>query len=104
MKSNLRIDNIIRSCIQQEFEGTWLKSIVESIDCQDTDDDNSTECYFYISKDNHKVLEKVKRQIANILGVDHESAVVEDQSAEGNPQFRIEFIVEICDGNGRKFH
>lgn len=108
MVSKLKIDTLIRQYIYLGIKSYGLyemnNSIITHWDCQDTDDDNSTECYFYVPNDIDKYkLDLVKRNLADILCVDVESAIIEDQTNDGNPEIRIEFIVEIGDRNGRKF-
>lgn len=103
MISKLRIDTLISGYISCHFDKLILKNVIHW-DCQDTDDDNATECYFYVSnKTNKELLDLIINEIAEMLKVDPKWAIIEDQTEEGNPEIRIEFIVEIGDRFGVKF-
>lgn len=102
MESSLRIDKLIHNHIENNLSVNAL-NVINYFDCQDTDDDNATECYFYVKNDISEEDEKeLIFELSNILGVDAECAIV-DKSNEYDNVFRIEFIVEICSYSGKKF-
>ena len=109
MKSNLGIAELLDDSIHHNIYTVHtdvgaVSQYLNHYDCQDTDDDNSTECYFYFPNDISKPqLDLVVRKLAEILGVPVDSAKIEDQTEEGNPEIRVAFVVEICNSKGEKF-
>lgn len=96
MKSAIRIEALIQCFLERELSRdihSQLKGYLHHFDCQDTDNDNRTECYFYFSPEIGKNLaNSFVRELAAILGVPDSSAV---QSQCDDGKWRVEFIVEL---------
>lgn len=101
MGSTLCIDALIEGYFRHEVykydKYTELRRAIVHCDFQDTDADNETECYFYFSnKTPTDKLEEYGKQLHEILGIDYNYKwMVENQTEEGNPEYRIEIICHI---------
>lgn len=103
MKSKFSIDSVIDDMITHNIRTVykdlwgWLFEDLIRFNCQDTDNDGNVECYFYFKNTiNPKVLDLCTKFIGEtILGIDPDSATIEDQTSEGNPEIRVEFIVSF---------
>lgn len=101
MKSKFSIDSVVEDMIAHNIHTVYKDSILNEelihFDCQDTDGDGNVECYFYFSnKIQFDTLTLCKNAIATeILGIDPDTATIEDQTSEGNPEIRVEFIVSF---------
>ena len=83
--------------IRTVFKDSRLFEDLVHFDCQDTDGDGNVECYFYFKTTiDKKVLDWCKEFIGkSILGIDPDTATIEDQTSDGNPEIRVEFIVSF---------
>ena len=101
MKSRFSIESIVEDMITHNictvFKDSWLLEDLVHFDCQDTDGDGNVECYFYFKNTiDKKVLDLSKKFIGEtILGIDSDTATIEDQTSDGNPEIRVEFIVSF---------
>ena len=101
MKSRFPIESIdedmITHNIRTVFKDSCLFEDLVHFDCQDTDGDGNVECYFQFKNTiDKKVLDLSKKFIGEtILGIDSDTATIEDQTSDGNPEIRVEFIVSF---------
>ena len=101
MKSRFSIESIVEDMITHNirtvFKDSRLFEDLVHFDCQDTDCDGNVECYFYFKNTiDNKVLDLSKKFIGEtILGIDPDTASIEDQTKEGNPEIRVSFIVSF---------
>ena len=101
MKSRFPIESIVEDMITHNirtvFKDSWVFEDLVHFDCHDTDGDGNVECYFYFKNTiDKKVLDWCKEFIGKcILGIDSDTATIEDQTSDGNPEIRVEFIVSF---------
>ena len=101
MKSRFPIESIVEDMITHNirtvFKDSCLFEDLVHFDCQDTDKDGNIECYFYFKNTiDKKVLELSKKFIGGaILGIDSDTATIEDQTSDGNPEIRVKFVVSF---------
>lgn len=97
MKSAIRIEALIQCFLERELSRdthSQLKGYLHHFDCQDTENDNRTECYFYFAPEIGKNLATgFVRELAAILGVP-DSAAMQSQCDDG--KWRISFVVELA--------
>ena len=97
MKSAIRIEVFIQRFLERELSRdihSQLKGYLHHFDCQDTDNDNRTECYFYFAPEiDSNLANGFVRELAAILGVPDSSAV---QSKSDDGKWRISFVVELA--------
>lgn len=103
---NMKFDNgCISTITPQVLLETWIsvglnarKGLLDPIhwDCQDTECNNETECYFYFP--NTLTEEEVKenaKMICDMLEIDDKCYRVENQTEDGNPEIRIDVVCSI---------
>ena len=101
MKSKVSIDSVVIDMITHNirtvYKDSWLFEDLVHFECKDTEGDGNVECYFYFKNTIDKnVLDLSKKFIGEtILGIDSDTAIIEDQTSEGNPEIRVEFIVSF---------
>lgn len=97
MKSAIRIEALIQCFLERELSRdthSQLKGYLHHFDCQDTENDNRTECYFYFAPEiGNNLATGFVRELAAILGVPDSSAM-QSQCEDG--KWRVEFIVELA--------
>ena len=96
MKSAICIEVFIQCFLERELSRdihSQLNGYLHHFDCQDTDNDNQTECYFYFAPEiGNNLANGFVRELAAILGVPPESA--KQENSEG--YWRVEFVVELA--------
>lgn len=96
MKSAICIEVFIQCFLERELSRdihSQLNGYLHHFDCQDTDNDNQTECYLYFAPEiGNNLANGFVRELAAILGVPPESA--KQENSDG--YWRVEFIVELA--------
>lgn len=99
VSSAISIDELIDVYITYKLNTTFKKlgKFLNRWDCQDTECNNQTECYFYLPNDlDPKDLEYCRNMIRTLLSLPMDYTFMEeDQSEYGNPELRLEAICHI---------
>ena len=85
------IETYICNCFDNDYSGIYHR--INHWDCQDTERNNETECYFYILESNRNLIPSIQNQLEEMLGVP--CCQVEEPEMGHEDEIRLCYIVGV---------
>ena len=97
MMCKISYDELLTAYIEKNLkEYYWAYNSIDNWDCQDTECDNNTECYFYLDiNTDPEILLIIINELKGLFKIECDSQCYFVEKNKELNQIRIEFIVHI---------